>query len=205
MSGPGGEGSCPPLAPGGPPAVDPGSYGFVRWIATLVLALAVAGLVVLAVRSWEERARRAGFRPPFSAEGAEAVSVDGSVWRADRTLRRPTVIIYVRWSCPHCADELRRWEALRTEDVPGPDLDVRVVAPEPPPSRSALPTGLHRRVLQDRKGSTARALGADLVPTTAYVAPGGTVVALTRGRTSVNRIRRSILRLEELSIDAPVP
>lgn len=194
-----------PRSPGGAPILDPASSGSSRRIAGLALSLAAAGLVVLVLRSWEERARRARYRPPFSAEGAEAVAADGSVWRADETLLRPTVILYVRWSCPYCARELQRWAALRSEELPGPGIDLWVVAPEPLPASGSIPEPLRQRVLLDRGGSTGRALGADLVPTTAYLAPGGTVHVLTRGQTSVDRIRASIAHLhQEASIDAPV-
>lgn len=203
MKEPGGEGSYPPLASGGSRSASRGRPGRPRWAAVLALSLSAVGLVVLGVESVERRVRAARHRPPFSAGAAEAVAPDGSVWTA-RNLRRPAVVLYVVWSCRHCTAALSRWAALGPAGVLGPDVDLRIVAPEPPPD-GALPEPLRGRALVDRNASTARSLGAHIVPTTAYLAPGGRVIARTQGRTTDGRIRRSLLRLREASARAASP
>lgn len=194
MRTPGREGAGAPPAPSGTsgrltPPPSP------RRVAFLALSLSAAGLLALVLEGAERRALAARYRPPFGAEAAEAVRPDGSAWRAG-DLRRPTVLLYVVWSCGHCGAELRRWADVVAEGRADPSVDLRVVAPAPPPE-GALPSALVGRLLLDRDGATARALGARVVPTTAYLTPGGRVVALTRGRSAAAGVRRSLERLRE--------
>ena len=170
-------------------------------MAVVSLSLSAAGLLALVHEGAERRALAARYRPPFEAEAAEAIRSDGSVWRAG-DLRRPTVLLYVVWSCSHCAAELRRWAELVADGRIQPPVDLRVVAPTPPPA-GALPSALGGRLLLDRGGATARALDARLVPTTAYLTPGGRVVALTRGRSTAAGVGHRLERLREAVGRAP--
>lgn len=171
-----------------------------RLLGILVLTGIASGMLALAHRSWEEGAHRSRFRPPFRAAGARALRADGSVWRPE-TGGRPTVLIYVQRDCPHCEAELRRWDDLLSAGLPVPAPDVWVVARRAAHGDPWLPASLRHRVLHDSEGSTARALGAEIVPTTAYLEPGGTVAALTLGQTPRKRTRRLILQLLESSDD----
>lgn len=168
-----------------------------------MVCLVAGGVLALTLRGLREGARRARYRPPFSAAGASAWRPDGSVWRVDGTLRRPTVVLYVTWSCPHCRAELERWRKVLARGPVEPELAIWVVAEKPAPPELELPDALRVRVLRDRDAATARVLGIEVVPTTVSIAPGGTVVERVRGETSVERVRRLVERLRGTSAGAP--
>lgn len=163
-----------------------------RLAGALVLAGIASGLAALVHRSWRDDVRPSRPRPPFSMADAGAYRPDGSVWRPASGGSEPVVVIYVVRGCPHCAAELRRWDELLSRDGVSPGYDVRVVAPRDLSGDPWLPASLRGRALRDSAGSIGRAVGAELVPTTAYATGGGTVVALTRGQTPARRIRRLV-------------
>lgn len=193
-----GEGLCPPHPPG-PPGRRPGRLR--RGAAALVVLGATAGLAAVVLRARADGDRRSPSVPPASAVGVRGEAVDGTIWRIQPWTSRPAVIICVTWTCPHCRVELRRWGRLLEKGRVASGIDVRVVADGPVPAGYPLPDVLRDRVLVDREGMTARTLRAPVVPTTAYVAPGGDVVRLVRGRTPPERMRASLDHLQEISTD----
>lgn len=195
MTGIGGEGSRPPRPRPAASRKGPTRRVLLRGVAVTILAATAASLSVAVMRSWKEGARRARHRPPFSAVGARAIRPDGSVWSVDGDLRRPTVLLYVTWSCPHCRVELERWSRILAHGLPDEHLAMWVVAARQPPADFVLPGSLRARVLRDPDAATARALGVDAVPTTVSIAPGGRVVDLVRGATSDERIQVVVDRL----------
>ncbi len=105
------------------------------------------------------------------------------------------VLLYVSQACPHCLRELESWAASRL--VPGSSrLPAVVLSPDSDTvDTSYLPPVFRRSWIHDRDGSVARTLEIRAVPFVAVFDGGGTVVEARAGRSSDQRIRELLQRL----------
>lgn len=142
-------------------------------------------------------------RPELRSDlrGAPAVFVGSERTVLPRRHDIPTIVLYVRAGCEHCAAELARWKSIAAEDTTlARRTDIAIVrdVDRIDSAASGLPGAT---AFADPHGAFGRAMGISGVPTTLYVRPDGSVDTATVGETAPKIVRRRWSRLAS-DIDA---
>jgi hypothetical protein len=159
-------------------------------IAALAASLAsVGGLCLAAAGSSQPD----GPPVPFDPGVLAGIGPDGR--RATLPRASGEVILYVSQSCLHCRQELESWATSFSASGFARLPLVVLSSGSDPSNTSYLPTVFSESWSHDRDGEIARRLEIGAVPFIAVFDDGGTVVEARAGRSSDQRIRELLHRL----------
>lgn len=113
---------------------------------------------------------------------AEAVAAD-----------RPTVVNFFASTCTPCRLEMPAFEQV-SKELDGKVKFLGLAVQDQPEDALALveDTGVTYEVARDRDGSVLGAVDSVVMPTTAFVAPGGTVLSVHFGELTADELRTTI-------------
>jgi len=158
--------------------------------------LAAVGVAVWLQGSARGTPAAPGRVPPFTPGPLRAELGDGTP--TDLVLG-PGAVLYVDDACLFCAEEMRRWDAA-TSGRPPQGLTVIRHPGADVPHPGVVPPAWASRTLVDRSGAVAMALGVTAVPFLALTDSDGTVVQVTMGLTTPERI---LTLLETMASPSP--
>jgi thiol-disulfide isomerase/thioredoxin len=170
----------------------------------VIAAVAAIGVASLVTEDDAPTAADSAERNPLDltpAEPSDALSTTEIIGFDDQTRtfaqaidpEVPTVVNFFASTCTPCRLEMPAFEKV-SQELDGKVAFLGLAVQDRPEDALALvaDTGVTYEVARDRDGSVLAAVGGFVMPTTAFVAPDGNVLAVHLGELTADELRTTI-------------
>ena len=147
--------------------------------------------IVVSLLLLERALQVGGPEPPWPLPELAAEDATGTTWRSSAALPKPAALIYATHTCPHCKEELARWNKMIDEGVRA-NVWVIAAAQSKMDGMPWVPSALRDQTVADIDGNIARSLSVRYVPATFWIDRADTVRIVRIGQSTRSQILKAM-------------